>query len=440
MALSANSQILPVGIQAGAPFALGDVLFVEVVSPPTIGTTPRIFVDTTKTPQQIQVGSTTTRSTIIGTLAVESAPNTPADQVILGTSAASADGQDSVVIGHAAAVGASHSSNGSVAIGAAAVVGGASSNAGGGVAIGDGAAANNGIAIGASATCLLGQVAVGPLAFASNFGCAVGGGAVAQFASGHGAGAIAIGRGATAGESTDVVISSACQTGGGSATNGGNICVIGSSGGATILSGFNNILVGGGNGTAGTDNDKNPAAGIQSNCILIGGGIVAAHDQVIMIGRGATSTAANQCIIGGTFAPIATVYFGNGPVAAAPQNVTVGVTGGVGTDQAGANLGISGGVSTGAHAGGSIFFLTTPAGVSSSTPNAAVIAMTISAGTNPGTVTFAAAPKLTTTVAAGVARTGTLTNLPTTATAGDPQLWAAILVGSTRYVIPLWAA
>lgn len=377
MAFAIEDLIVSPGVNAGTPFAVGDVVFVEQTSPPLVESTPNIFVDTSKTPQQIQVGNVTTHSTIIGTLATETAPSTPANHVIIGTSATTADGQDDVVIGHAAQAGQVNTTNGAVAIGPTAAVGGASTNAGGGVAVGNGAVANNGVAVGAGASCLTGQVAVGASASVTNFAIAVGGNAQALFSRGKGSGAIAMGRNAKAAESTDVVISSNCNTAGGLSTTGGNICIVGSASSNATISGFNNVMIGGGNGESLNNNDKNPNTGAQNNCILIGGGSVAAHDQVILIGRGITSTLTNQCVIGGSFAPIASVIFGNDVVNAAPQNVVIGVTGGTGLNAGGASLTLAGGIATGSGTGGPIVFKTSVVAGSSSTPQALATALTI---------------------------------------------------------------
>jgi trimeric autotransporter adhesin len=438
MASGVTPIIVPAGIEAGSPFNLDNMLFVtNATNPKVIASTPSVFVDTTKTPNQILIGNKVTGSTLIGQ-ATETAPSTPANHVVIGTGATTADGQDDVIIGRGAQGGQVHTTDGGIAIGPLATVGGPSTNAGGGVAIGSGANGNNGVAIGAGASCVTGQVAVGASSRVTSFGVAVGGQSTALFGRGKGSGAIAVGRNATASESTDVVISANCNTAGGLSSNGGNICVVGSASSNPTISGFNNVMIGGGNGESLNNNDKNPNTGAQSNCILIGGGSVAAHDQVILLGRGITSTAANQCVIGGSFAPVATLVIGNDVVNAAPQSVLLMPTGGLGSNAIGGTLTIAGGIATGSGVGGSIVFRTSQVGGGGAAPQVLATALTID---NTQTCIFANAPKITATVAPGLVALGALTNAPTGATpASSPQAWGALFIGAQRYVFPLWTA
>lgn len=113
--------------------------------------------------------------------------------------------------------------------------------------------------------------------------------------------------------------------------------------------------------------------------------------SAIAIGYGTTVLAgtANSCVIGGSggTSQITNVYVGNGVTNAAPVAVTFNASGGVGTNIAGANLIMAGGISTGTGAGGSILFKTSPAGgVSNSTANALVTQLTIASS---GAATFA---------------------------------------------------
>ena len=104
--------------------------------------------------------------------------------------------------------------------------------------------------------------------------------------------------------------------------------------------------------------------------IALGASTVAAHTGAICMGTGATSTAAKQLVIGGadnTY-EIDDVYIGAGVTDATPPSVTIQTTGGVGTDIAAGNLTLAGGKGTGDAAGGDIFFQTSDAGGSGTTP------------------------------------------------------------------------
>jgi hypothetical protein len=432
MAFGTQSVILSNGIQAGPSFALAQGLFVSVVSPATASSSASLRL-TAGPPDQIEVGpSTTPHATVIGFGAVVPVGGN-GNQVVIGTNATSGtDTQDDVVIGHGANAGVVVGGNGSVAIGVSATVGGAGANSGGGIAIGNTALANAGVAIGQGATCLLGQVAIGFNALARNFGVAIGDGTSAFFGGGHGNGSIAIGRSSSAGESTDVVIGTG--NGGSAAGQGGNIFVGSGVGGTGVLS-ANCVVIGSSSNFGGVSNLPASAAVNANFSTVIGGNSQAQHAGVRLLGRGLVSTAANQTLIGGTDDPAATVIFGNGAVAAIPQNVIVGVTGGTGANATGASHTIAGGQSTGNVGGGSILFQTSPAGAAGAGVNALVTALTID---STGLVTFANAPFLTTQSAPG-AVVLTLTNGPAAAGAGNPQVYLQIKSTGHTYAIPAWA-
>lgn len=435
MAFAVEDLVVSPGIAAGSPFAVGDVLYVVQTSPALAASTPNIFVDTSASPQQIEIGplAATPHATVIGHLATVPAGGS-GNQVVIGTSATTADTQDDVVIGHLANTGIVNAGFGSVAIGVSAVVGGAGSNSGGGVAIGPNASANNGIAIGSNASCLLGQIAIGINAVAKNFGVAIGNSADAEFGGGHGNGAVAIGRSVTANESTDIVIGTG--NGGTAAAAGGNI-MLGSGVGGSGVQSANCVVIGSSSNAGGASNLPASVAAAANFSTVIGGNSQAQHAGVRLLGRGLVSTAANQTLIGGTDDPAATVTLGNGAVAAIPQNVVLGVTGGNASANniIGANLTIAGGISTGTAAGGSIIFQTTPAsGASSTTPNALTTALTID---STQLVTFATAPFFTALTATG-ATVLTLTNGPAAASAGPPQVYLTVKSTGHTYVIPAW--
>jgi hypothetical protein len=93
------------------------------------------------------------------------------------------------------------------------------------------------------------------------------------------------------------------------------------------------------------------------------------HTSSIAIGRDATTTAANQLVIGSSGFPVSDVYLGKGATNAAPTSYTINGTGGSGTNISGGALLLAGGRGTGNATGGSIDFQVAPAGSSGSTLN-----------------------------------------------------------------------
>lgn len=379
MATALNPIIAPAGIQAGTPFVGaatgGDVLFVKQTNPAIAVSTPLVHINVSTTPPQIQIGpfssalgvSQIPGATVIGSGATGTAGGN-GNIVVIGTNATTASTQDDVIIGHGA--NAPVVNNGGVAVGVGAQVGVGAFV--GGVAIGSNAVAGNGVAIGPSATCTLGQgeVAIGFSATAANLGVAVGGSANAGVGAAHGFGSVAIGRSASAQESTDIVIGSG---NGGTTGTGGNI-VLGSGVGTAATSGHDCVCVGSSSNTGGGVVGANSTGNFNT---VIGGNSTSANNGCRVFGRGVSTTANNQTLIGGTDDPCANVFLGNGVTNAAPQNVVVGVTGGTGLNAAGASHTMAGGIATGNAVGGSIVFQTSVVAASSSTPQALATALTI---------------------------------------------------------------
>jgi hypothetical protein len=426
VAFGTQSIIISGGIQAGPSFALAQGLFVSIVSPATASSSPSVRL-TAGPPDQIEIGpSTTPHATVIGFAATVPVGGN-GSQVVIGTSTTTLSTQDDVIIGHGA--NAPVLNNGGVAIGVAATIGVGAFV--GGVAIGSNSLAGNGVAIGASAVCALGQgqVAIGFSARAQNLGIAVGGTAFAGVGAAHGFGSIAIGRSASAAESTDI----AFGTGNGGTTGAGGNILLGSGVGGTGIAANDVICIGSSSNTGGGFLPASATAAANFSTV-IGGNSQAQHAGARLVGRGLVSTAANQTLIGGTDDPAATVIFGNGATAAAPQNVIVGVTGGTGNNAPGATHTVAGGISTGTAAGGSIVFQTTPAGGAGAVPNALVTALTID---STGLATFAFAPLFTATTAPG-AQVLTLTNGPAAAAAGAPQTYFTFKSTGHTYAVPAW--
>lgn len=83
------------------------------------------------------------------------------------------------------------------------------------------------------------------------------------------------------------------------------------------------------------------------------------HSECVLLGSGITTTAANQCLIGGLVGGagfINTVIIGRGDTAAAPNAVTVRLSNSTGNDVAAGKLTIQAGISTGNAAPGSLAF------------------------------------------------------------------------------------
>jgi len=119
MAFAIEDLVVSPGINAGSPFALGDVLYVAQVSPAIAASTPVIQINTATSPQQVQIGpfATIPGATVIGSGAV--VPTGGAgNEVVIGTNASTGlDTQDSIAIGHGATTGILNSANGGVALG-----------------------------------------------------------------------------------------------------------------------------------------------------------------------------------------------------------------------------------------------------------------------------------------------------------------------------------
>lgn len=106
-----------------------------------------------------------------------------------------------------------------------------------------------------------------------------------------------------------------------------------------------------------------------ANSIAIGRGTSNLQAESVVIGRNATATAANQFVAGAASYEFNDVYFGQGVTNATPTAYTIHGTGGSGTDIAGADIQIAGGIGTGTGASGSVKIQTAVPGGTSSTPN-----------------------------------------------------------------------
>lgn len=120
----------------------------------------------------------------------------------------------------------------------------------------------------------------------------------------------------------------------------------------------------------------NVAVASGTNSIVLGNTDSATHNYSFAMGTGAKTTANNQWVAGGYITPgsvgYTNVFFGSGPQGDAKTtnpgvSYTINGSGGFGTDQAGGNLGVAGGLGTSAGVPGYIFFSTGTATATGST-------------------------------------------------------------------------
>ena len=108
-------------------------------------------------------------------------------------------------------------------------------------------------------------------------------------------------------------------------------------------------------------------------------------DYSIMLGYNAKAFESNQLVLGSNGTGITHAYLGEGIYATTPVGITLHATGGQGTDNAGGDFTIAGGIGTGIGAGGDIIFQTSAAGGSSGTSaNSLSTRMTILGNGNVG--------------------------------------------------------
>jgi hypothetical protein len=162
-------------------------------------------------------------------------------------------------------------------------------------------------------------------------------------------------------------------------TNDNNNTAFGN--GAVITSSGQNTAIGhsatvSGSYSIAVGNSANVAA-LYATAIGSGATIGASHTSSIALGLSATTTAANQMVIGDTTSRIADVYIGSGVTSTTAAGTTYHATGGSGSNNAGANFTLAGGQGTGTALGGSLIFQTAGAGLTGSSPNALATRLTI---------------------------------------------------------------
>jgi hypothetical protein len=134
------------------------------------------------------------------------------------------------------------------------------------------------------------------------------------------------------------------------------------------------------------------ANGDRSTLLGASGNIAAGHNKSIGLGAFATSTGPNQLVVGNDSADITDCYFGRGVLSASPAAVTFHVTGGSGTNIAGANHIIAGGQSTGSAKGGDVLIQTSPAGGAGTSLNALATLAAFTGDSKIGVFTQAGTP------------------------------------------------
>jgi trimeric autotransporter adhesin len=157
-------------------------------------------------------------------------------------------------------------------------------------------------------------------------------------------------------------------------TSGSDSIAVGASAGQ-VLTASQTTLVGALSGAVLTSGAGNCALGYNAGSVTTTG----TYNIFLGVGSGDSTgaTASNRLVVGGNVGSISSVYVGNGETNAAPQNVVYNVTGGNGTNIAGASFTLAGGIGTGTGPGGAVIIRTAPVGSSSSTPNTLVTRWTV---------------------------------------------------------------
>lgn len=124
---------------------------------------------------------------------------------------------------------------------------------------------------------------------------------------------------------------------------------------------------------------------VASNAVGIGYNIVvgSGHTASIALGTAATTSAANQLVIGGSSGPITSAFLGNGVTAASPSSVAINATGGSGTNVNGGILTLAGGRGTGTGSS-TLRLQTSTAGSSGTTLQTLATVLEISGGNSLG--------------------------------------------------------
>jgi hypothetical protein len=132
-------------------------------------------------------------------------------------------------------------------------------------------------------------------------------------------------------------------------------------------------------GNGATSSDRAIAIGksasAATNGIAIGTSAATNGNDRIVLGYNAQGTADHQLVVGSDSSTYADAYFGRGVTSATPGSFTVHSTGGSGSNIAGGDMDLAGGISTGSGNGGSVNLqVSTPGGSGSSANSLATVA------------------------------------------------------------------
>jgi len=127
------------------------------------------------------------------------------------------------------------------------------------------------------------------------------------------------------------------------------------------MTGVSNVVVGQGVAATLVGGTQNVCIGAQSDlgaavqeAVVIGYGASAVNNTCVVLGHSSVSTAINQFVCGGNNKAITDIYFGEGVTNGTPPNITYHGTGGSGSNIAGGDLSVAGGIGTGIGLGGEV--------------------------------------------------------------------------------------
>lgn len=194
-------------------------------------------------------------------------------------------------------------------------------------------------------------------------------------ASAAGASAVAIGASASASTSNTTAVgkSASATAAAGTAIGQGASCASSSGaafGSSASTGSANNTVAIGASSSVGASSAGGIALGASAT-------VGASHAGSIAIGHNAMVTAAGQFVVSSTDNSITDVYFGNGVTNASPAAYILHGVGGSGSNIAGGNITLAGGIGTGTGAGGSVIVQVAAAGTTGSTANTLATAVTV---------------------------------------------------------------
>lgn len=329
----------------GSGDVVGPASSVNNAIPRFDGTSGKLLQNTTNGPIINDSGELLTPDSVAGTECTKiGGSNTITGVRSTAVGQLTSTAQDAVSIGY----NADATSTGATAIGTNASASGGSSFALGNNAVSSGTVS---VAIGVASSSIgtISSIAIGNLSSATqSYSLAIGDSASATTTNGAiaigrradastGTGPIAIGQDATAAATSSVAIGYQASV------NASNATAIGRE--ATVASGA-------------------------FDSVVLGYRATSSHQDCIVFGNGADTTAIRQFIAGGPNLAIAEVVFGKGPTSTSPVDLTIRTSDALGTDKSAKNVTLRAGAGTGTGSGGHLIFQTAAAGTTGSTLNA----------------------------------------------------------------------